>query len=131
MFWWSQWWKKLTRTGTAHLIFRADQELLDSLRLLAETEQRPQNEVAADLLNTALARRQSDDFCLYAWQQLTPREQQITVLLSRAYTNRQIAAELGLSPETIKTHVRNTLHKFQVRSRAELCQLLQGWNFDD
>jgi DNA-binding CsgD family transcriptional regulator len=130
MSWWSQLWNKLAPPRPPHLVFHADQELIDSLQILSETERRSTDEIAADLIHTALAQRQCEDFCLYTWEQLTPREQQITALLSRGYTNRQIAAVLGLSPETVKTHVRSILRKFQVHNRTELYPLLEGWDFD-
>ena len=47
----------------------------------------------------------------------------------RGCTNRQIAARLVLSPETVKTHLRSVLHKFGLRSKAELRQALAGWDF--
>jgi len=39
-------------------------------------------------------------------------------------TNRQIARELWLSPETVKTHLRRTLEHFDLHSKAELRLLL-------
>jgi len=40
-------------------------------------------------------------------------------------TNRQIAAALVISPETVKTHLRHTLEKFELRSKADLRLLLR------
>jgi len=42
---------------------------------------------------------------------LTARELQILALLARGRTNAQIAAALGVQPETVKTHRRNLGHK--------------------
>jgi DNA-binding NarL/FixJ family response regulator len=36
------------------------------------------------------------------WRRLTPREQQVAILLSRGYTNRQIAEALVISPKPPK-----------------------------
>ena len=44
-------------------------------------------------------------------------------------TNRQIAARLMISPETVKTHLRNAQYKFDVHSKAELRALLSDWDF--
>ncbi|MEW6718329.1 MAG: helix-turn-helix transcriptional regulator [Chloroflexota bacterium] len=44
-------------------------------------------------------------------------------------TNRQIAARLGISEETVKTHVASALHKIGVNSKAELRQLFADWDF--
>ena len=50
---------------------------------------------------------------------LTPREKELVVLLAQGEANKQIASILGLSEETVKTHVRNILGKLQVRDRTE------------
>ena len=57
------------------------------------------------------------------------REQQIAALACMNYTNRQIAAHLFISPETVKTHMRNVLRKFDLHSKAELRQTLGDWDF--
>ncbi len=50
---------------------------------------------------------------------LTSREKELLPLLAQGEANKQIAAILGLSEETVKTHVRNILGKLQVRDRTE------------
>lgn len=52
-------------------------------------------------------------------ESLTPRERELLVLLAQGEANKQIAGILGLSEETVKTHVRNILGKLQVRDRTE------------
>jgi DNA-binding NarL/FixJ family response regulator len=51
---------------------------------------------------------------------LTPREQQIAVLIGRGLTNRQIAAELGISERTADTHVSNLLAKLGLSARGQV-----------
>lgn len=53
-------------------------------------------------------------------ERLTGREAEILSLLANGGTNQSIAAELGISPETVQTHVRNLLAKMDERSRLEL-----------
>lgn len=50
---------------------------------------------------------------------LTGREQDVLRRLARGLGNKEIAAELNLSENTVKTHVRNILAKLNLRSRAE------------
>ncbi len=50
---------------------------------------------------------------------LSKRESEVLGLLSRGATNREIAAELGISQPTVKTHVRHVLEKLHLRNRAE------------
>ena len=49
---------------------------------------------------------------------LTARELRVLRLVSRGCTNRQIAAELGVSGRTVDRHVANILTKLDVPSRA-------------
>ena len=51
---------------------------------------------------------------------LTQREGDVLKLLTRGYTNRQIADELDLSIRTVETHRANILGKLGLSSRAEL-----------
>ncbi len=51
---------------------------------------------------------------------LSPREQEVAVLLTRDLTNRQIADELGTSKRTIDTHVSNTIRKLGLSSRRDI-----------
>jgi DNA-binding CsgD family transcriptional regulator len=50
---------------------------------------------------------------------LTRREQEVVRLVAGGRTNREIAAELFLSPRTVDMHVRNILAKLDCRSRVE------------
>lgn len=50
---------------------------------------------------------------------LSPRERQIVTLVARGATNRQIAAELRIGDETVKTLLARTFAKLGVRRRAE------------
>jgi DNA-binding CsgD family transcriptional regulator len=55
---------------------------------------------------------------------LTGRESEIAILLMRGRTYKMIAAELYLSENTIKTHIKNIYSKLQVQSKAELIKML-------
>jgi DNA-binding CsgD family transcriptional regulator len=50
---------------------------------------------------------------------LTAREAQILALLAEGLVNKQIAARLGISRHTVKTHVGALFHKLGVTTRAE------------
>lgn len=52
-------------------------------------------------------------------QSITPREKEVLQLLARGAGNRRIARELGISPDTVQTHIRNMLAKLAVGSRLE------------
>lgn len=53
-------------------------------------------------------------------QLLTRREAEVLALLQQGRTNPQIAIELGVGVETVRTHARNIYRKLGVSSRGEL-----------
>jgi two-component system, NarL family, response regulator DegU len=50
---------------------------------------------------------------------LTPREIEILKYIAQGYLNKQIAAELGISEQTIKNHVTSILRKLNANARTE------------
>lgn len=57
---------------------------------------------------------------------LTPREWEVVDLLAETKTTDQIADELVLSSETVRSHVKNILRKLGARSREEAVGIAQG-----
>jgi DNA-binding CsgD family transcriptional regulator len=53
---------------------------------------------------------------------LSPREQEILLLLARGYPDTRIAAALFISPSTVRNHVGNVRAKLGLASRAELAE---------
>ena len=96
----------------AHL--RAALETFERLGA-APWEERARRELRASG-ETARKRAPSTD-------ELTPQELQIARFVSEGATNRQIAAQLFLSPRTIDYHLRKIFRKLDISSRAELIRL--------
>jgi DNA-binding NarL/FixJ family response regulator len=57
---------------------------------------------------------------------LTPREEEIVRLLALRLSDDEVAAELGISPATVRTHVTSALSKRRARSRVELVLAIEG-----
>lgn len=57
------------------------------------------------------------------WQSLTKSELAVVLIVAEGRTNREAAAALFLSPDTINTHLRHAFTKLGVRSRIELARL--------
>jgi non-specific serine/threonine protein kinase len=51
---------------------------------------------------------------------LTPREQQVAILIARGFTNRQIGADLIVAESTAERHVANIMDKLGVNARAQV-----------
>jgi DNA-binding NarL/FixJ family response regulator len=49
--------------------------------------------------------------------QLTPREDQVAMLVARGLSNKEVAHELGVCGGTVKLHIHNILQKLGVRNR--------------
>jgi DNA-binding CsgD family transcriptional regulator len=54
-----------------------------------------------------------------AGERLTPRQREVLALLTAGKSTAEIAAELALSQETVRNHVRQVLRRLGVRSRLE------------
>ena len=107
-----------------------DEEVVKSLQLLAEQEQLSEGEVASNLITNAVSRRQTTQEQMEHWLSLSPREQQVAMMICHNYTTGEMGAELILSTNTVKSHVRNVLYKFNVHSRSELRVKLTDFDFD-
>ena len=56
-----------------------------------------------------------------AWiKELSSREREVSVLISRGFTNEQIGNKLNISEPTVKTHLRNIYSKIGINDRAQL-----------
>jgi DNA-binding NarL/FixJ family response regulator len=55
-----------------------------------------------------------DDFV-----RLTTREEEVLVMLSKGYSNKEIADRIELSVDTVRSHLKHIYEKMHVRSRAE------------
>jgi len=60
------------------------------------------------------------------WAGLTDSELAVVRLVAAGQTNRQIAAQLSLSPNTISSHLRRVFAKLGISSRVELVRLFVG-----
>ena len=50
---------------------------------------------------------------------LSPREERVLELLSKGYSNKEIAEQLDLSVDTVRSHLKHIYDKMHVRSRTE------------
>jgi DNA-binding NarL/FixJ family response regulator len=99
-------------------------ELVDIIRRVARGEH-PINENLTT--RPKLAEQVLQQFQELSWRSeaegfiapLTPREKEILNYIAQGYLNKQIAAELEISEQTIKNHVTSILRKLNANARTE------------
>jgi DNA-binding CsgD family transcriptional regulator len=111
--------------------FELDEELQLRLQDLAEQERRPARELPAELIAEGLARHSNNRILMQRWKSLSAREQEVTALTCLGYTNRQMAARLGIAEETVKSHMRNALVKLHLHGKLAVQQALAEWDFSE
>lgn len=75
------------------------------------------------IMEPAPSARPDDETLLDQWQ-LTPRERELAKLLMDGLSNREIADTLGVTAETVKTHMGRLLEKTSSRSRFDFLSKL-------
>ena len=65
------------------------------------------------------------------WAALTPMELRVVDLISAGHTNRSAAGELGVSPNTVNTHLRAVFRKLDVKSRVQLTIAFREYTAND
>ncbi|MFE2994681.1 AAA family ATPase [Nocardia sp. NPDC059246] len=60
------------------------------------------------------------------WASLTPSERRVAALIGAGHTNKSAAAELGISVNTIGTHLRSAFTKLGIQSRVQLANTLHS-----
>jgi len=125
----------LSRLGLKHAegprYFELDEDMQLRLQDLAEQERRPARDLPAELIAEGLARRSVNRRLMQQWKSLSVREQEVTAFTCLGYTNRQMAARLGIAEETVKSHMRNALVKFHLHGKGALQQSLSEWDFSE
>jgi two-component system nitrate/nitrite response regulator NarL len=112
-------------------IFTIDTDAYENLCLIAARRQQSPEEVASQVFEQIVQEQEVQNYAIQCWDQLSPRQKQITAYICRGDSTRQIATQLNISQTTVKSHVELVLRKFDVPNRVVLRQLLAPWNLND
>ena len=119
------------KKGSDSRAFHADQELLMSIQEAAQEQGRTEEEVWIEFVKAGHDQYLQTGELEECWDALTEREQEVTALACMSYRNYEIAETLGISHETVKTHLQNVFNKFDIRNRNELRRVLKDWHFQE
>lgn len=94
-------------------------DVLTAIRKLAAGEQLLAQGEVIDLLRFAAQKRERDWSATASLQRLTPRERQVLEAVAQGLGDKDIARQLSVSHETVRTHMVNILGKLGVESRLQ------------
>jgi DNA-binding NarL/FixJ family response regulator len=97
----------------------AIQELMAGIRAAAVGESLVSPVIASKLLQRLRATNSSPRELESIRSELSDREIQVLKLIANGNDNGQIAAELHISPKTVKNHISNILMKLQIENRIQ------------
>jgi DNA-binding NarL/FixJ family response regulator len=95
------------------------QELLRGLRAAAVGESLISPHIAAKVLQRLRASSTQPEIEKTIRAELSEREIEVLKLIANGKDNAQIAAELHISPKTVKNHISNILMKLQIDNRIQ------------
>ena len=109
----------------SRLMINIDPVLLEEIFQMSARQSIPVDELVSKALQEAICWQESRERRQQLWSLLTAREREIASLVRQGYSNAEIAAQMVISPVTVKTHINRAARKFGLRSRKELEQALQ------
>jgi DNA-binding NarL/FixJ family response regulator len=124
--------QQLLKAGAAGYVLKQSRttELLFAIRAIGAGRQYLDPGVTGRVIGSLHHRQSAPAGKLSA---LSPREEEVLRLVAWGYSNKEIAARLGLSVKTIETHKANAAQKLKLDSRIDMVRfaLLQGWLQDE
>lgn len=113
---------QVVQLGARGLVLKGDQpeKLFTAIRLVANGELAFSEDIAQQVLSAMSGKPQKDQT---AMRRLSDREKQIAALVARGMKNKDIAAELKISENTVKRHLQSIFSKTGARDRLELAVL--------
>ena len=122
-------WESRGTNGTA---VHFNDRITNYLKVKAALQGRSVDEVANELVSFALDELDGRNKKLHKmWDSLTDREKDIVALACLGHTNQEMGKILSLAEGTIKTHLRNALQKFKLRSKSQIYLVLENWDFSE
>jgi len=93
-------------------------DLLHAIRIVHRGQMAIPQALAVKLINQPPRAAKTDS-------SLTGREQEIAALVAQGLTNKEIAQALGVSANTIRSHISNILNKLKLTNRTQIAIYLK------
>jgi DNA-binding CsgD family transcriptional regulator len=106
-------------------------DLSNLIHKIAEREQRSPEDVEREIFSQTVEKYVHFQKLLVKWHSLSTREQEVAALTYLNYSAEDIAEKLFISPNTVKTHLRNVRRKYDVRNKEQLRELFKEWDFSE
>jgi two-component system response regulator NreC len=105
------------------------EELLHAIRVVSTGGKYLDPAVAGKVFGNYSVRTASLRGDAQGGRELSERESEVLRLIAWGYSNKEIAARLGVSVKTIEAHKANAMKRLDMRSRIDIVRfaLLQGW----
>jgi DNA-binding NarL/FixJ family response regulator len=122
--------QQLLRAGASGYVLKQSKatEVVNAVRAVA-SGRKFLDPMVTDTVIAGFSRRPHATATPGAQTTLTPREEEILRLVAWGYSNKEIAAQLGLSVKTVETHKANASQKLGLQHRIDIVRfaLLRGW----
>lgn len=108
----------------------AAEELISAIRVVAGGGFHADSRVASQLMDVLNG---AADKSVGGVENLSDRELEVLRLIAKGYSNKEVAANLGVSVKTIETYKVRSMEKLGLRSRVEVVRHanMHGWLRDD
>jgi DNA-binding NarL/FixJ family response regulator len=112
---------RAVEAGAASVIHKSRpvSEIMDAIRRLQAGESLLSVRETIDMFRLVTQQREQDRAAQATIGRLTPREHEVLQTLAAGLSNREIAHELLVSTQTVRTHMFSMLHKLGVDSRLK------------
>jgi DNA-binding NarL/FixJ family response regulator len=91
-----------------------------------EHQPRTRHHGSPERLSLNIERKPAESCRGTPFELVSAREKEVLGLIGCGLSNKEIARQLGIGPETVKSHVKRIFEKLQVERRAQAVVLVQG-----
>jgi DNA-binding NarL/FixJ family response regulator len=120
---------QLLKVGASGYMLKlsAAEELIQAIRLVAAGEVYLDKEISDTITHSYVRTRLPNGTSRQ--KSLTDREEEVLRLIAEGHSNKEIAAQLGISVKTVESHKANLMEKLELASRTDIVRyaVRRGW----